>query len=286
VTVRPRLALLAVAAASVLASPAADAQPRGVAVRRSVIAVRPTFVVRPRSTVFIGGYYSPSFYRAPLYYGGYRYGYFGAPFSYQWPPYGFGSYDLSGSVRLQVSPKQTEVFVDGYYAGTVDDFDGMFQRLNVEPGDHEIELYLAGHRIHRQRMYLQPGRTFTIRHSMEPLAAGEPEAERPSGAPLPARGGRDPQPAGGGVSAEQRPPSPARPDDSGELSVRVQPQDAEVIIDGETWAGTLDDERLVVQLAPGVHRLEIRKDGYRPYFTDVTIRTGETRRLNVALTRQ
>jgi hypothetical protein len=242
--------------------------------------------VQPRSTVFIGGYYLPSLYRAPLFYGGSPHAYFGAPFYYQWPPYGFGAYDPSGSVRLQVRPKQTEVFVDGYYAGVVDDYDGVFQRLNVDPGDHEVELYLEGHRTYRQRVYLQPGRTFNIRHTMEPLAPGEPEPQRPAGAPVPAGGRRDP--GGAGTPAAQQPPpsSPARPDEYGELSLRVQPQDAAVIIDGETWVGTLSDERLVVQLGPGVHRLEIRKDGYRSYLTDLAIRSGDTRRLNVSLTPQ
>jgi hypothetical protein len=66
----------------------------------------------------------------------------------------------------------------------------------------------------------------------------------------------------------------------------VQPTDAEVLIDGERWEGTLDSERLNVQLGAAIHRLEIRRDGYRSYFTDVTIRNGDTLTLNVALTKQ
>lgn len=50
------------------------------------------------------------------------------------------AYPPDSSLRLQVSPKETEVFVDGYYAGTVDDFDGMFQRLHLERGEHEVAL--------------------------------------------------------------------------------------------------------------------------------------------------
>ena len=66
----------------------------------------------------------------------------------------------------------------------------------------------------------------------------------------------------------------------------MQPSDAEVLIDGERWTGALDNERLTVQLGAALHRLEIRKDGYRAYFTDVTIRNRETLTLNVALSRQ
>jgi hypothetical protein len=68
--------------------------------------------------------------------------------------------------------------------------------------------------------------------------------------------------------------------------LRVQPADAEVLIDGEKWEGGATDERLVVQLGAGMHRLEIRKDGYRTYFTDITIRGNATTALNVALTKQ
>ena len=34
-----------------------------------------------------------------------------------------------GSVKTEVTPKETEVFVDGYYAGVAEDFDGTFQRV-------------------------------------------------------------------------------------------------------------------------------------------------------------
>ena len=34
---------------------------------------------------------------------------------------------------MLVDPAEARVYVDGYYAGTVDDFDGLFQRLNVSP---------------------------------------------------------------------------------------------------------------------------------------------------------
>jgi hypothetical protein len=259
----------------------------------------------------VGGYYYPTLYRPglsvglgygyPAYYGAY-YGYYGyGPYYGGWPyyqpgPY-YGPYDVSGNVRTQVAPRQTEVFIDGYFAGTVDDFDGVFQRLHIEPGDHDVELYLPGHRSFQQRLYLQPGRTFNIKHTMVPLGPGEAEPARPVGAPLPTTATRDAGPGtrgpGGTVSAgpvqrgsgpESRVAGPGA-QGFGELSLRVQPGDAEVLIDGEKWEGSATDERLAVQLA-GTHRLEIRKQGYRNYFTDVSILNGQVRTLNVALTSQ
>ena len=206
-------------------------------------------------------------------------------------------YDLSGSLRVQVSPRDAEVFVDGYFAGNVDDFDGVFQRLNIEPGEHEIEIYLAGHRSFRQRLYLQPGKQFNIKHTMEPLGPGEAAPPRPNGAPLASRsgyGGRGGPPTPDVRTQDDR----RRPDDTGpgagpdavskfgSLSLRVQPGDAEVLVDCEVWMGAFDEERLVIQLGAGTHHIEIRKDGYRSYLTDVSIATGQTRTLNVALTKQ
>src|SRR5262245_33537717 len=51
------------------------------------------------------------------------------PFWGPWYPYGYG-YTVSGrpsaDIKTSVTPKQAEVFVDGYYAGRADDFDGAF----------------------------------------------------------------------------------------------------------------------------------------------------------------
>jgi len=83
-----------------------------------------------------GGFYSPfydPFFYDPWY--GYQYPYPMRPYGY-----GYRRYEPEASVRLEVKPKEAEVYVDGYYAGIVDDFDGTFQRLRVEPGEHEIEL--------------------------------------------------------------------------------------------------------------------------------------------------
>ena len=44
--------------------------------------------------------------------------------------------------------------------------------------------------------------------------------------------------------------------------------------------------RVLVQLAPGSHRVEIRKSGYKPYSTTVNIRSGQTFTVNVSLSQQ
>ena len=293
-----RTAAAIMIAAGVLLIPAlADAQGRR-AVPRPVLRSRPAVNVgvyygpsiyyRPWYRSRYYGWYDPFYYPSPYYYGGW-----GAPYYYGGGFYGGGYYDISGSMRLQVNPRQTEVFVDGYYAGNVDDFDGVFQRLRLEPGEHDLELFLAGHRSHQQKVYLQPGRTFNVRHAMEPLGPGDAEPARPSGSNRPAISPRSRR-------SEGPPPREPRGRDDrdrdrdggratsraefGSLALRVQPSDATVTIDGEPWEAGGDNERLIVQLGAGVHTVQIRKDGFRTYMTDVTIRPGETATLNVAMT--
>ena len=262
---------------------------------------------------------------------GIGYPYWGA-YSYGWGyPYAWGGYyggyypsyhvnDALGSAQLKVSPRETEVFVDGYFAGVVDDFDGFSQRLRLEPGEHEVTLFLEGHRPLTRKMLFTVGQTFKIQHAMEPLGAGEPPPQRPvASGKLPAPGrtrygqpgtqrpgpGQPADPAnvdpgdpgapgdrGVEVSIVEPPDSPPRtdratpPDEargpSGTLSIRVQPDDAEVVIDGEPWARS-GGERLVVALAPGVHRLEVRKGGHETYTGLIRIRPGVATSLNVAL---
>ena len=72
----------------------------------------------------------------------------------------------------------------------------------------------------------------------------------------------------------------------GTLAIRIQPADAEVMIDGEKWRGPAAQDRLVIDVAEGPHTVEISKAGYRTYVTEVQIRRGETSPLNVSLRSQ
>lgn len=51
----------------------------------------------------------------------------------------------TGGLRLKVEPREAEVYVDGFYAGRVDDFDGAMQKLKVVQGSHRIELRAEGY---------------------------------------------------------------------------------------------------------------------------------------------
>jgi hypothetical protein len=208
-------------------------------------------------------------------------------------------------VKLEVKPNQAEVYVDGYYAGVVDDFDGTFQRLHVAPGQHELELYLDGYRPAKQQIYLTADKTVKVKYTLEKLGAGEqaePRPQAPNPPPVPQGLAPNapntppeaypPQPAprgpGGGRMPLPPPPPGSEPRGApqgayGSLAIRVQPNDAEISIDGEPWRAPGGQERLVVEVAEGSHTVEVRKSGYRTYVTQIEVRRGGTTPLNVSL---
>jgi hypothetical protein len=239
-----------------------------------------------------------------------------------WGPYPYPHYiDPGAAMRLEVKPKEAEVYVDGYYAGIVDDFNGTFQRLRLPPGAHEITLFLDEYRTVHEKVYLTPDNTLKLKLVMQRLAPGDqpearpqpptPPAMGPGGAPGGPPGGsgsggapypyppqrgpmgrRAPQPSSPPPSpTSPPPPSPNTPGGTtaaafGTLSLRVQPVDAEVLIDGERWGGPQGQEPLSISLPEGPHTIQIQKAGYRTYLTQVEVRPGETTPLTVTLRNQ
>jgi hypothetical protein len=119
--------------------------------------------------VLVPRYYYPWGYGG---YGGY-YGYYGGYYD-PWGPYGgyYPSYYSSGyegGLRLRVQPSHASVYVDGYYAGEVDEFDNIFQRLPIEPGPHRIEVRADGYEPLLFEVRIFPGRTLTYRGELRPL---------------------------------------------------------------------------------------------------------------------
>ena len=146
------------------------------------------------------GYYRPYYY-TPYYYGGYpafygpylsgyAFGYptwgfsvgFGFGYGYGYPAYGYPAYGYPGypypaygypyrpygGVRIDVPQRDAEVYLDGYFAGSVDNYDGTFQQLNIEPGAHKLEIRAPGFSTVSFDVNVEPGRTITYRTSLRP----------------------------------------------------------------------------------------------------------------------
>ncbi len=142
-------------------------------------------IVSPR--IYGYGYGYPYYY--PYYYpyaytgfygGGYYNSYWGASFGWggAWGP-GYGPYyggypayvggsGAFGRLRLQVEPRDAEVFVDGYYTGTVDDFDGRLQGLQLETGGYKVEIRKPGWETLTFEVRVTPDRTTSYKAEMIP----------------------------------------------------------------------------------------------------------------------
>ena len=70
---------------------------------------------------------------------------------------------------------------------------------------------------------------------------------------------------------------------SATLVIRVQPDNATILIDGERWQGPAGSERLIIAVSEGTHHVQVQKDGYESFSTDITVRRGEGTPLNVSL---
>ena len=117
----------------------------------------------PGGQVFFGGYYP-------------RYAGFYDPFFWpSWGPYGYWYHDWRPQIRVKVEPEDigddAAVYVDGYYAGVVDDFDGW--GLVVEEGAHTVAIFREGFRTARFNIHVGEGQTFKLRHTLEALPEGE-----------------------------------------------------------------------------------------------------------------
>ena len=142
--------------------------------------------------------YAPRYYYSPRYYG-YRPYYFYRPhiypaFSFGYGPYGrglfyydtfydsyvfyprtivrygdYGRYGYpTGDLRLDIEPRDAQVYIDGAYAGLVDDFDGVFQSLRLEAGEYHVEVVLPGFETLAFDVRILPGEKTTYRGDLLP----------------------------------------------------------------------------------------------------------------------
>jgi hypothetical protein len=136
-----------------------------------------SYYVAPVHYVYYPHYYYYPRYAYPYGYGAFGLGYFYYD-PYAWAPvatihydgsaYGYGYGNPTGALRLQVQPRDAEVYVDGYYAGMVDEFDGTYQSLRLEEGEYHIEIVAAGYETIAFDVKIQPGRTINYRGDMFP----------------------------------------------------------------------------------------------------------------------
>jgi hypothetical protein len=95
--------------------------------------------------------------------------YYGDPFGDPYGGYGYGGgYTTSygrgeqGNLKLKVKPRSAKVYVDGYFVGYVDQFDGAFQKLALNTGRHKVEVKADGFETAEFDVLITPEKTITF----------------------------------------------------------------------------------------------------------------------------
>ncbi|NUQ27870.1 MAG: PEGA domain-containing protein [Acidobacteriaceae bacterium] len=116
-----------------------------------ILAAPPGRGVGPRVGVVYGGRVGPRGWYDP-YYGFYSY-------------YGEGLTPTAGTVKLDTSVKDAEVFINGSYAGTV----SKLKTMTMLPGNYTVELRAFGRESYKRDIFVIPGKTIKLTAEMRVL---------------------------------------------------------------------------------------------------------------------
>ena len=104
-------------------------------------------------------------------YGGYGYGSYYDPYGAGYgsgggysTAYGHGE---QGNLKLKVKPRSAKVYVDGYFVGYVDQFDGSFQKLALNTGRHKVEVKADGFETAEFDVLINPQQTVTFQGDLK-----------------------------------------------------------------------------------------------------------------------
>lgn len=117
----------------------------------------------------LGMFWDPWSYGDPSAYGGYYdpYGGYSSGYNYSSSSSSQQGYREQGAVRLKIKPRDAKVYVDGYFVGIVDSFDGVFQKLNVPAGPHKLEIKADGYETVTVDVLVVPGETVTYQGELK-----------------------------------------------------------------------------------------------------------------------
>jgi hypothetical protein len=75
---------------------------------------------------------------------------------------------VTGEIKLEVTPERAAVFVDGHFAGTVNQFRGVGRGMLVAPGSHHIKIDLVGYQPFETDVTLLAKQKITIKTDLAP----------------------------------------------------------------------------------------------------------------------
>jgi hypothetical protein len=138
---------------------------------------------RTRVFIGVGGGWGWGYWGWPGYYGYYGpgYGYYGG----YGRPYAYGPASNWAVIDTDIAPEEAQVYLDGRYIGTADDFDGNPDYLYLKPGRYRIEFRLEGFATLTRQIEARPGMKLDFKDKLHRIAGakqyGSYERPRPQG---------------------------------------------------------------------------------------------------------
>jgi hypothetical protein len=75
---------------------------------------------------------------------------------------------VTGQIKLEVTPERAAVFVDGHFAGTVNQFRGAGRAMLIAPGNHHIKIALVGYQPFETDVTLVAKQKITVKTDLAP----------------------------------------------------------------------------------------------------------------------
>ncbi|HKH46081.1 MAG TPA: PEGA domain-containing protein [Thermoanaerobaculia bacterium] len=266
-------------------------------------------------------YYGPGWWWAPYGYWGWWLGdnywpydpyYYGDPYYRDRGRRSYGRDDV-GALDLDISPGRTQVYLDGQYIGTVDQYDGFPTYLWLDKGTYDIVFYLDGYKTLARQVSIYPGAVIDMDDRLEPGESvrpedlvtktherrddrlryererreridrgGDPHGEDDQGwRDRVSRDREDRRDRGEEIEIEHQ----GGRTEQGRLRLEVEPDDASIYLDGK-FVGTAQDLaslRRGLLVEPGKHTVAVVRPGRESVERDFEVDAGEDVDLEIEL---
>ena len=87
---------------------------------------------------------------------------------------------VTAEIKLDVTPSEAGVFLDGAFAGSAREFGGVGRAMLVNPGKHQLKLVLPGYQDFVTQVDLAPKQKFTIATKLVPGTSSSQPVAPPS----------------------------------------------------------------------------------------------------------
>lgn len=199
-----------------------------------------------------------------------------------WEPYGAPGWgrdvEVAGDawIETDVRPKRATVRLDGEEVGVAKDWNGVWDRLPVDPGDHELEFVLDGYMTLQVRLDARAGRVYHVDRELRRGQGLDPRSTTQA----PRREARR-SPRGDGPRERER-------GALGYVRFSIEPEDAAVYLDGSFLGRASELRRMhgTTALAAGEHEVEVVRPGYRPERRRLRVDGEDVEEVEVVLERE